>query len=672
MSRRWLRYARRDAAVLGLIYAALFIGRFLSARDGLAHWEELHSPTAAALLASGHSWTRLLSLQYMPFCGGCTLETIAILPTTILLGPSLAIWKCIPLLFGLGILGLTMSIAHRIGGGSAARFAGLCLVFAPGFYQDNRMVAWGNHFEVASIILGLVWLWMRWMDRGGRRLAGVFGVCLGLGFWFCYSSGFVGPVLVMLWMRAKDRERWRTEGPWLLAGAVLGLVPWMAIQSIFQVTGVTNGESVLALYGQGPTEIVSTFTEIPLRISSIFGPVFWRSSFGPDGAVGGTVVALAAAAGTVAMAVCTRRWWQRPDPAGQMAAAVGGLLGAFTVLYIFLSPIQDAIRDEALLSIDLRYLNPLVPLWAIAIGVWGTSQPRHGGRAWQRLSIPAWLIPGLAAAWMGVQISDMSTRTLHLTALRPVAMGGRTLGLSGGVTDLGAEMARIHGSPGSRRIASFSVGRAVAQLLLHDDVDLGALEETLDDMSKVDAQDVLTGIAHGLRGGAGWASGRALRGPGPRLASTLHALSAETGGFLAAETIRFQQPDLSPLVGRLMKGSDPMVALEWAEAHPAFASALARDAGRGLAWRTLDRYRDSAQAVRLSASLVGGTALPFRRAVMHGVGEVFGSQFGHISGRRGALQQSLPRSLRAPFSEGYTLSARRTFWAPAIAPGSAE
>ena len=78
-----------------VIYGVQFALYFLVDGARVAD-EELHTPSVAALLAAGYPLD-LARLQYTSFCGGCTAETLLVLPLFKLVGPSLAAWRLVSL-----------------------------------------------------------------------------------------------------------------------------------------------------------------------------------------------------------------------------------------------------------------------------------------------------------------------------------------------------------------------------------------------------------------------------------------------------------------------------------------------------------------------------------------------------------------------------------------------
>ena len=116
--------------------------------------EELYNAVHARLIQLEHA-DRWLDLQYRGYCGGCSINAGVGAMLFTLLGPSLAVWKLVPILFN-GLLAYAGARVLRADVGLGAALAwGALLCFAPPTFLELSMTAWGNHFEsgVAAIVV---------------------------------------------------------------------------------------------------------------------------------------------------------------------------------------------------------------------------------------------------------------------------------------------------------------------------------------------------------------------------------------------------------------------------------------------------------------------------------------------------------------------------------------
>ncbi|MEC7946540.1 MAG: hypothetical protein VX265_03170, partial [Myxococcota bacterium] len=193
-----------DRPPLLLLAGLLVLGFGLDVADvvwgpwGRMHWEELFNARAGVQLACGH-WDAAPRLQYRNFCGGCTAEAVVAAPFFGLLGARVWVWKTLLSVLHLGIATAGSAVAWRAGGRWAGpAFAGLMLG-APGFYRELTHTGWGNHAE--SMLFPLVAVLVLVLAGGARwtrpPLLLVAGAVTGAGLWFCQTSAWALPVLVL-------------------------------------------------------------------------------------------------------------------------------------------------------------------------------------------------------------------------------------------------------------------------------------------------------------------------------------------------------------------------------------------------------------------------------------------------------------------------------------------
>jgi len=411
--------------------------------------EELHSPTVAALLAAGHPF-ELPRLQYTPFCGGCTAETLLVLPLFALLGPSLAIWRLVPLAFGLALLVLSYRIVRRAEGPRAAAITGLCLVLAPPFFRECGIVAFGSHFEVLALVLAAMLPWSRLFDGGGRRDAFTLGILLGLAFWFSYTSAFAAPVLLGSLLLCQWRRLARREGLPILGalglGGLLGIIPLVVTQLALRRAHLVADESLLSVYGRDVFDLVTGSPGLAARVMTLVGPSYWASTFnptfGPDNVAPSLVHALLQAAFVGLALVLGWRSFRtnsgQPSAPGQGTFATGSapflLVAAllslcYALLFVLMAPYRGEVPPPAPVPANgLRYLVPLVPLVALCAGpllarglVAGTRL-----RLASLAALLAFLLPGAIAAVDSVEVRWLSLEPLYRPAVDSTTVLGRT------------------------------------------------------------------------------------------------------------------------------------------------------------------------------------------------------------------------------------------------------
>ena len=365
---------RREILAFWFLYAVSFGLRILASPfAGVAH-EELHTPTAAALLATAPRPSLLPELQYMAFCGGCTVETVLVAPFFAALGPHRLVWKGVPLAFGLVTLTCAWMLSRRMAGPVGGRVCALALVFAPTWYGANSIVAFGAHTEVMALVLLSLMLWHPATES--PRKAGFLGLSLGAAFWFDHAAAFTWPILLPAWLLAVQAQKWKRKGcAHLLGGVLIGLVPWGWTQWTLRAGGRIVEGGWLSVYGEGPADLLrGSLPHIASRINEMAGPVMWKSMFlsvlESDQWIPGLAVTLAAITAIGVVAWEGIKNGKKNTPATWLPFLAVGLVVSFSLCYLFLAP-QLAIRTSnvPLSANALRYLMPLGTLVAICMGV---------------------------------------------------------------------------------------------------------------------------------------------------------------------------------------------------------------------------------------------------------------------------------------------------------------
>ncbi len=222
--RRLLDHPRLLVALLALLELLGCVGDLLLGPYGRVHWEERFNARAGVQIACGHL-DRAFQLQYVPFCGGCTGEALLSAPLYRLLGPTVLVWKLVPIGFHALVLSFGAVLANRAAGWRAALLWVLLLMGAPGYYRELVLTGWGNHVESAAFPLGaaLILLAAAGLRRALWRppLLALAGLVTGLGLWFCHTSAWAVPALLL---GAALVSRW--SWPLFVAMVPVGFLPW--------------------------------------------------------------------------------------------------------------------------------------------------------------------------------------------------------------------------------------------------------------------------------------------------------------------------------------------------------------------------------------------------------------------------------------------------------------
>lgn len=197
-----------------LLRATLDLARLGAIPDRFRDPEELLSACAGLFFWHTGAWSHLLDLQYKAFCGGCSVHAATAAVLLGVGGNSWLLWKLIPL--GWTLIQLPLGVlAMRAIAPRGADLALLALLTVPPVgATDVGLMAWGNHPESGAFVLGAIaltgrsWLWS--------------GVVAGLGVWFCRTTAYVLPLLLIL----ARRDAWRVA-----LGAAVGMLPILLPQA---------------------------------------------------------------------------------------------------------------------------------------------------------------------------------------------------------------------------------------------------------------------------------------------------------------------------------------------------------------------------------------------------------------------------------------------------------
>lgn len=252
--------------------------------------------------------------------------------------------KCVPIALHAAAAAIAWRAAVRIVPSVAGQLAVPILLWVgPAFAIWESTKARG--FYGATIVLSslAILLVLRVVDDPTPVQVAAFGVAAGVALW-------TSPLLVLVygpcaaWMFDRRPGLWR-QVPWLLAGAAAGALPWLGWNA-------WHGWSSLSRPDDGGGSTIDLLTDGLGKVPALVGMATpWDQARTVVPAAGVlTAVALAAI-----VAIATAR--TRAAAPGLLATGVVGYL----LIYALVVPIGATGQD-------LRYLYPLLPLLALAIG----------------------------------------------------------------------------------------------------------------------------------------------------------------------------------------------------------------------------------------------------------------------------------------------------------------
>jgi len=391
---------------------------------GQMHWEELFNVRAGFQAACGHV-ASLETLQYRTFCGGCTAEAVVAAPLFLALGPTVLVWKIMLLGFYGGILAGGALVLRRIGGpaGGPAGLAWVGLNMAsPGWYRELIHTGWGNHLESAAFpLLALALLLRRpWagpelpeaprgaLDGAWRGCAA--GLLLGAGLWFCQTSAWGAPLVLLALL---DAPGWRGR-----LGAALGLLPAAA----------AGAWPAWAYYRDRPGDTEATLdwwsaisVAPPGRLVDwLWGPYLRSHLWDPpdygDQALGGAYWFGLWALALLGMGrLLLQRAFGADRPSWIGALVVPGclavLIGVYALRFDLWGNLPDLYVNGAF---NLRYRTPLIPILGLGAAL-GAGWPfRSAALRWGSRTA----LVGLLALGLGLRLGQYHAPNLQLIGLR--------------------------------------------------------------------------------------------------------------------------------------------------------------------------------------------------------------------------------------------------------------
>jgi|GEM_PF-6042595 len=391
---------------------ALFVAGSYSllASDPMWFWdrEALHNAGVAREVLAGNG-RYLLNLQYMEFCGGCTVESLMGAAAFAVLGQTFVAWKLVPITFGLLLLagGWALLRPERETTADSLLWLGM-ITLPPVLMAQSMVMGWGNHFEVFALVVWLAVLAESIVRRPEKlwRWA-LLGASFVFTCWFSLT-GAVSILALAARLFSPFRDAVRREGLRLplalVAGFLVGGLPYLVF---FIVDGRDPFEFARSFQGSN-----GRFDHLGERMSQLalyaYGGVFQASGGGDRSAWSWASVA------AVWLLVGLGLPAARRHPMPYLLLASYGLVYA-------LSPAEPSSLGQSGLPppVDQRYLFPWFASLLLAAAVGGGALWSRGGavRVLAVVLTATVVAPGILARvdWHDAK----SLRTAPLSAPQP-------------------------------------------------------------------------------------------------------------------------------------------------------------------------------------------------------------------------------------------------------------
>lgn len=428
----WMALACVGAAVFGLQMWTVL-------NPAMVEFNPEESINAAqALVGAEGLWRYFLRLQYVDFCGGCTVDAALGAGVFSVLPPTWLAWKVVPALWATGFTVLGAAALGRAAGRPAA-LAFLVLMLGPlDAWQRLAVYGLGNHVE-CGILSALVLVTLG--PAPGWRRAAAAGLVAGVAVWVGYSATFVTGVgaLWLMWAR-----RWRPLLAWS-AGVGVGLT------ALLHRAAFLRRHPSRTLYQ--PTDFRPDLSRVVGKLEGLADPALLLSlsGSGSEGAWWWSALSGLGMAGAGVWGV-----WRGPPLARLLALGVLGWLVAYAVVGFALEPLHWGQRPTPL---GLRYAAPALALLMVLVSVVVGALWARGRRVWAVAALMLPLGPGLATRFAAVS----GARPLsELAGLHAVDQGLWRDVLSERLSS--AELAEVvQGGSESAAVAAWSLGRRAAR-----------------------------------------------------------------------------------------------------------------------------------------------------------------------------------------------------------------
>lgn len=614
IGRQWL-----VAVFAGLGLVVLALGMVAANPLWFLDTEELVNATVGRELLAGNG-ALLLQMQHNPHCGGCTVMAIGGAVSFRLAGESFLAWKAVPAIWSAATMLVGFALL-RAGGWQRGAWAWLVLFIGlPAALFQTLLMGWGNHAEVVLFVLLQALVAVK--ARRPRDWV-LLGVVAGLGAWFCFSSIFALPTILLV------LRPWRRL-PFVGLGVLLGALPL----GVFMLDVDADPFLLFRMTPRGdPGTLLGKLGEATLLgVDSLH--------FVPDQPWPAVLGLLSVGATWLLAAVALK------DPRSRVLAS---LYGVSALLYVLSSFHIGVFEGGPPRPVDLRYLMSAAVLLSLLASAGADRLSRS--RRWLAVAIALVCVaagPGLAAraAWLAFEPPPGS----------PGAADLRPTYYKMVVRDLAHDrppevLDRVAPSEWVSRVNHHRIrGMQIARRLAHEDDVGGVLDEV---RAHAEPELLMSGVGREVpflleRGGE----------PAERrIASLLEQASPVERELIAAEVLA-SRPSLLQLL-ELPRPENPD-QVEALLSGPLAVGDCALCAGLG---RDLARVRPSAQVAGVGGLIVGGEAMlpEMRRGVLiEGAGFAYGQQYGHV-GPEIELVARLSAEDRAAFQRGYDLGRARAW-----------
>jgi hypothetical protein len=226
------------AALIGAAYVIVRIIVILSLNENLVFLEEEFIGTSAAK-AFQTPLAHQFDLQLTVYAGGTLFSAYLVAAGFALFGKSMLILKCIPLIFGLGILLIASKLLHESFGIESMLWFAACFTFAPPSLVETSVVLWGSHFEGQIFAISILWLGYK-LHRSRTPSIMVMiliGFLLGFGIWFTLENAFALFIILGFVALAASPFQLVRKIHWFALGTAAGISPWIVYNLVTDWAG---------------------------------------------------------------------------------------------------------------------------------------------------------------------------------------------------------------------------------------------------------------------------------------------------------------------------------------------------------------------------------------------------------------------------------------------------
>jgi uncharacterized protein len=232
-------------------------------------WEELGRGLVARELLDGMA-LHLLDHQMDPYAGGSLVMGILATPFFALFGDDVVSLQLAAIPFVAATALALYALLARPAGRPTALLAAALVFLAPYSASRLQLMVWGDHSQVPSFMALCLLLAWGWGVRGQHSTwrAALLGLVAGFGLYFHYHLAIPLLVVGLLLLATDRRGLLGRRGLALLAGGLLGLLPWL----IYNLSHDFGGLEI-SRYGSVVDPGVGWFAGTATRLLQLLGPV---------------------------------------------------------------------------------------------------------------------------------------------------------------------------------------------------------------------------------------------------------------------------------------------------------------------------------------------------------------------------------------------------------------